>query len=400
MNRPVKQIAVIVEEGAPYGLRLLEGAIRYTEEHPGIQLRELVFDCGKAPFWLRHPAKYDGILLWASASERWVEQLIATGTPIVNACGSWPLDQMPTVAFDGGQVVQAAVNYLEKLGRTTAGLVLHSTEDDPQYQLFQKRFSILATRQGMLPMTTDLGPQRSIMNNTPRLTVRGKQRLRAFLRCLPLPASLWAMDDCLGYAIIEMAKQLELDVPSQLAVLGLGDYTVARYCHPQLSTIPQPGELVGFEAMGVLEGIINGQPPAQRQIGIPPPPVVVRESTLGSNPADEQMRRVHEFIVEHACRGISVDDVLRLVPMSLPTLHKRFEALYGRTPGAEIRRIKVVRAKYYLRTTNFSISRVAELCGYDQQGKFANFFKRETDTTPSAYRTSSLASKQNAPLPS
>lgn len=392
MKKLLKQVAVIVETAAPYGLRLLEGAIRYTEQHPGIQLRESVFTCGQTPSWLSRPTNYDGILLWASANERWVDQLIATGAPIVNATGGWPLDVMPTVAFDGGRVVRAAVDYFAALGRKTAGFALHSAEDDPLYYLLHRKFIELATQQGMTPVTFDAGPQRSLINNTPRLTARGQQRLRAFLRSLPLPASVWAMDDFMGYMIIETAIQIGLEVPSQLAVLGMGDYTVARYCHPQLSSIPQPGELIGFEAMGVLEGMMAGIPPPQRQTGVVPPPVVVRESTRDDNHADEQMRRVHEFIVEQACRGITVEDVLRLVPLSLPTLHKRFEALYGRTPGAEIRRIKVERAQYYLRTTNLSITRVAELCGYNQHAKFSNFFRRETGITPTACRAGTPSS--------
>ena len=241
MKNVLKKVTVVYEAGLPYGLRLLEGAIRYTEQHPGIQLRESVFDCGQTPSWLNRPTHYDGILLWASTNERWVHQLIATGTPIVNATGGWPLELMPSVAFNGGQVLRSAVDYLARLGRKTAGFALYSMEDDPQYYLYLEKFIELTTQQGMTPVTFDAGPQRSIINSAPRLTVRGQQRLRAFLRSLPLPASVWAMDDFMGYMIIETARQIGLDVPSQLAVLGMGDYTVARYCHPQLSSIPQPG---------------------------------------------------------------------------------------------------------------------------------------------------------------
>ena len=77
---------------------------------------------------------------------------------------------------------------------------------------------------------------------------------------------------------------------------------------------------------------------------------------------------------------------MQMVTVSLPTFHKQFVAVYGRTPGAEIRRVKLERAQYYLRMTKPSICRMSELCGYGQHAKFSNFFKRETGQSPLAYR--------------
>ena len=114
--------------------------------------------------------------------------------------------------------------------------------------------------------------------------------------------------------------------------------------------------------------------------------MVVRESTSRLDEPEDRLRRAHEFIVEHACEGITVDDVLPLVQLSLPTFHQRFVARYGRTPGAEIRRVKLERAQYYLRTTTLSVSRVAALCGYSEHAKFTNFFKRASGQPPTAYR--------------
>ena len=169
-------------------------------------------------------------------------------------------------------------------------------------------------------------------------------------------------------------------------MLGLGNWRCDRFCTPSLSSIPQPGRLVGFEALRVLDGLMAGQALPDHPILIETPPVVVRESTSRPDLPDERLWRAHEFIVEHACQGITTDDVLPLVQLSLPTFHQRFAALYGRTPGAEIRRVKLERAQYYLRTTTLSVARVAELCGYDDPANFTSFFSRESGQSPTAYR--------------
>ena len=77
----------------------------------------------------------------------------------------------------------------------------------------------------------------------------------------------------------------------------------------------------------------------------------------------------------------------------MPTLHRAFMTRCGRTPGAEIRRVKMERAQYYLRTTSLSITHIADLCGYNEHSKFCNFFKRETGLTPSQYRDSNSPQK-------
>ncbi len=376
----------MLQEGAQYALRLLEGAIRYAEQHPGIELLESGFRSGHLPKWLGRRPECDGFLLWVGAGERWVERLLDLGLPAVNTAGGWPVERLPVVAFSGNGVLRVALDYLGGLGRATVGMVLYNQESDPESGRLRDAFVSLATQRGLGALSFDAGQQKALQGNAPRLTARGQEHLRAFLRSLPLPAALWAKDDFMGYATVESAQAIGLHVPDQLAVLGLGDYTVAHYCRPHLSSIPQPGDLIGFEALRVLDGLMAGRELAKRLVAIPPPPVVVRESTRGAGSADDRMRHIHDFLVEHACRGIKVDDLLRLAGVSLPTLHKQFGAVYGRTPGAEIRRVKVERAQHYLRTTALTVTRVAELCGYNQYRKFVNFFKRELGQTPSAYR--------------
>ena len=383
-----KRVVMVTKGGSQYSLRLLEGALKYVELHPRIQFREMNYEHGKPPHWLDRPLDCDGLLVWVSQSEQWAKQLLSTGVPVVNTCGSWPPPLMAAVVgFSEQAVQQTAMDYLAGLGRSTVAILSHNQEKEPSIQRRRDDFMKLATNRGLQPFAFDGGPQRSIYHTPPRLTTHGKQRLTAFLRRLPLPAAVWAIDDFMGYLVVEAAHEIGLNIPRDLAVLGLGDYTVARYCNPPVSSIPQPGDMVGFEAMRVLDDIMSGNPPEDTRIVIAHPPVVARESTHVVSPQKELIQHVHDFMVEHACQGITVENVLQIANISLPTLHKRFTAAYGCTPGTEIRRIKIERAQFYLRTTSMTITRVGQLCGFDQQAKFANFFKRETGMTPSAYRT-------------
>ncbi|MFN0128701.1 MAG: helix-turn-helix domain-containing protein [Verrucomicrobiales bacterium] len=55
-------------------------------------------------------------------------------------------------------------------------------------------------------------------------------------------------------------------------------------------------------------------------------------------------------------------------------------------PGEPIRRVRIVAAKRHLTDPRLSIARVAHLCGFDQQSKFSNFFRRETGLSPRTWR--------------
>jgi LacI family transcriptional regulator len=166
----------------------------------------------------------------------------------------------------------------------------------------------------------------------------------------------------------------------------LGDFSVARLGNPPISTIPQPGQLVGYKAMELLHHLVAGhEVPSLRPI-LPAPPIIERESTGAGMLADERFQRIRRRIQEHACEGLTVGELVAKEPMSQFTLTKLYRRLFGRTPGEEIRKVKAERARHYLRTTDFAVERIATMCGFEQAGKFSKFFKRETGLTPSAYR--------------
>lgn len=385
MKQTHKRVGVVLEEGAPYSRRLLEGVFNYAAQHPGFHLEELDYKCGHAPRWLDQPLTFDGMVWWVGPGELWAEQVLLAGIPVVNTCGGWH-QRIPVVAFSIQDIQKTALDYLGHIGRNTVGIMLHNLQDDPEFIKLRDEFTTQAAARGYQPFSFDAGRQPGITHNPPQLSKRTRHRLQHFLRKLPLPAALWAQDDFIAHATLEAAGLLGLDVPGQLAVLGLGDYPVARCSHPQLSTIPQPGELIGFEAMRVLDRMISGHPPEHMTILIPPPPVVARGSTPVAGKAVDLMLLAHDFIARNAHKGITVKDVLRLTDMSLPTLYKRYEAVYGQTPGEAIRAIKLERVRHHLLTTTLGISQVAELCGFSHPSKFANFFRRNTGLSPRAFR--------------
>lgn len=213
--------------------------------------------------------------------------------------------------------------------------------------------------------------------------------LIAFLRDLPKPVAIHCDDDYVGVLVCRVAEHLELAVPGDVAVLGYFDLAIARFSNPTLSSIPAPGQLVGAAGMKLLSDLLQGARSAERQVLLAPPPVAARESTNGTAVRADDIHRAHQLIEELACKGLTVEQLLERLAMSQKTLNKRFMAVYGHKPGAAIRKVRTERAREWLATTNLSIGRIAEMCGFSEPSNFNLFFKREVGCTPSEYRRAS-----------
>ena len=71
------------------------------------------------------------------------------------------------------------------------------------------------------------------------------------------------------------------------------------------------------------------------------------------------MVRALTLIRERACDGSGVEEVLDDLTVSRSTLERQFLAAVGRTPGQEMLRVRLQRAKELLRTTALPVSKVA-----------------------------------------
>ena len=92
------------------------------------------------------------------------------------------------------------------------------------------------------------------------------------------------------------------------------------------------------------------------------------------------------FIHEHASEPIHVEDVVRHVAISRRNIEIRVQNAIGRTLHAELKRLRMERARRFLTETDLPIPRVAESIGYSTPSYFIQVFRAEHDLTPAKYR--------------
>ena len=116
--------------------------------------------------------------------------------------------------------------------------------------------------------------------------------------------------------------------------------------------------------------------------------------TVGRNLAshDERgtdlLKRVMAFIEAHAAEDLRVRRVARDVCLSPSRLMHWMRSEYNLSLAACITKVRIEKAKYLLRSTSASISRIAQDVGYADQGYFTRVFKKCLGETPKDYRRS------------
>src|SRR5262249_61087097 len=100
---------------------------------------------------------------------------------------------------------------------------------------------------------------------------------------------------------------------------------------------------------------------------------------------DPDLAPAVRIIRAHACSGLRVADVVARLPLSRRVFESRFEKILGRTPHAEILRVRLERVKELLRG-DWSLDAIARRTGFRHGEYLSAVFKRELGETPGRFR--------------
>jgi LacI family transcriptional regulator len=223
---------------------------------------------------------------------------------------------------------------------------------------------------------------------------RDRQRIGDWLRSLPKPVGILMADDYDSRNLCVLCRHLGVPVPDQVAVLGVGnDDLFCSMSTPPLSSAITAARQIGHQAAALMDAILSNKtalpstPILHKPLGI-----AERQSTNILQIADPQVAAALRLIHRRAGEAIGVEQILRMVPLSRSALDKRFIKVLGRTPKAEIMRVRLAQAALMLRNPNIKLSFVAVKSGFSHYSQFVELFRREMGVTPAEYRDNLLPS--------
>jgi LacI family transcriptional regulator len=89
---------------------------------------------------------------------------------------------------------------------------------------------------------------------------------------------------------------------------------------------------------------------------------------------------------KNASTPINIGTVLKQVPISRRSLEQACLKLLGRSPAAELRRIRLKKVIQLLEETDLAIEVIARSSGFESPDILLRTFRREFGTSPSIYR--------------
>ena len=375
----VKRVAVVMQPVRTYCRGVLRGVASVSAQARW----ECVLMPADMPLPIPDMGGFVHGLIGHFSEQELLERVERAGLPAVDISPAHRDAQLPQVSTDDIAVGRLAAAHLLSLGL-------------PHFAFFgtQSHYFSLLREQGFKQALGAAGPSCDVFMNG---SANGAHEqgsnggaLEEWVSALPKPIGILASTDSRAFQILAVCRKLDIDVPNSVALLGVdNDDVFCELANPPLSSIALSTQRIGYEAARMLERLMAGEKPAQRQLLVPPAGVVLRRSSDLPAILDPDVAAAVRYISLHVQDDLQVADVLREVPVSRRSLEQRFLQALGRTPAAEIRRAQVAVAKQLLAETDESMPRVALAAGFSSAKQLGASFHHETGITPTVYRRQS-----------
>jgi LacI family transcriptional regulator len=228
-----------------------------------------------------HRRRVDGILVadsYISIQHRTHLASIKVPTVLINNQAEKQADLLHSVAVDDKLGARLAVEHLLKLGHRSIGYLGAGNRigsNQRRLEGYQEALAAagIALQKDWVAVTS---------NDTPREEdiIVGKEFLPRLLS-FGITA-LFCYNDTIAVGALLACRELDLQVPRELSIVGFDDITLGRYMIPPLTTIHQPMVEIGRAAMQMLMDLLDGSPV---QDLIFSPRLVERKSTARYTPA-------------------------------------------------------------------------------------------------------------------
>jgi len=171
-------------------------------------------------------------------------------------------DSIPSIHIDNIKESYKAVEYLIELGHEKIAMISGTFEDvESGYNRFigYKK----ALEDNGLPFREEY-----VAEGDFRLAT-GKVAMKRFLNLKELPTAIFAGSDEMAVGAIKAIKEVGLNVPDDISVIGFDNNIISQACDPELTTVGQPAKSLGKKAMGMLYNMMSGERLEERTIYLP-----------------------------------------------------------------------------------------------------------------------------------
>lgn len=106
----------------------------------------------------------------------------------------------------------------------------------------------------------------------------------------------------------------------------------------------------------------------------------------GGSSNGEIIHQVHDYLVDHMCERITINQLSQRFLMNATTMKELFKTEFGTSIAAHIKEHRMEAAAKLLAETSDSIAEISQAVGFESQSRFSSAFKDTFGVLPTQYR--------------
>ncbi len=362
-----------------YDYRLHGGIEKYAQEH-GWRLsedlaREKVIPWG----W-----DGDGILAWLGAGDDLADFVVQARKPTVDFSFRRPQLKFARVLEDTRETARLVGEHF--FSRGFSNFLFYSDTPNWIYDERGNAFLMIMKQAGRKADWLRWHASPAFCTDR-KAWKRKREWLAKEIKSFPKPVGIFAASDGLAMELLETCEAAGVAVPEDVAIVGAGNSLLAvDAMHTPVSSVDVNMEMIGYQGAVLLNELMRRGTTPRQPLRVPPFRLIVRKSSDLMAIDHPGLARSLRFMWEHCHEPIGVDDLAHAASMSVRGFHQAFADNLGRSPGSELQRIRIERAKRLLEDSNEKMDTVARMCGYQSGNSFWVAFKQATGMSPKQYQ--------------
>jgi DNA-binding LacI/PurR family transcriptional regulator len=251
----------MLDASAAYECDLLVSTCNVTDELPALVTQK----------------KVDGLVVDAMAPEAWFQALSAH-VPIVLANG-YPgaHPAFDRVYLDSAVGVREAVQALATLGHRRIALFGLGGRSNDYLRARAESFRATAAHLGLPDASACEVLPEAQTRTFDEILVVARQAFALWQAQPEPPTAVFALNDLYALGLCKVARELGVEIPRELSVVGFDNYFAGQCYHPSLSTIDHRADLVSRTAVSLLMSRLDDPDQPPRSVTITPE-LCLRES--------------------------------------------------------------------------------------------------------------------------
>lgn len=214
----------------------------------------------------------DGIIAFPTGGNlELYENMIESKYPIVFVDRIVNEISIPSVLLDNENAAMIAVQHFidkgyERIGIMTTTIIRNITPRIERIRGYKKAFEVNG-----IPINEDYIKSLEIE--------RMQEGIREMFETEPRPQAILAGNDLTLIEVLKYIKVNNLEIPNDIALIGIDDVSFASFYYPPITTIAQPIQDIGKRAANLLLDKINKKEQTNQLIYRYEPELLIREST-------------------------------------------------------------------------------------------------------------------------